>query len=225
MRVNIKIFLFLVLFACKPNLSFEKDEAIRVTDTVKVLVEARKNVLYNNKTLEGIDTLEVKLQNEDYHLELFYSYHALVFGYLFLNNIEKADSIWNIIIEDNLSSDQKFLWLGDGYMIHLESKRYLVALSFLEQIYQHPSSQMSAPVQKTFYNYEKWRVYSTINECDSARLYLELYIISLSEAEDAYKLQNVDSLKLNYLKNQLNWECPLTDSIGESIWRTVPWSW
>src|SRR5690554_2454958 len=142
MKSKLIYLLFIMLFGCSPYLKDKANEQTRLTDTSEVLIQAQKNILYKNKTAEGIDTLEIKLLGRDYDSQLFDSYHALIFGYLYLSQIEKADSVWNLINRSKLSPDEEILWLGDAYMISLETNRFQDAFSYLSKIYKHPSSQM-----------------------------------------------------------------------------------
>lgn len=222
--------IFFILFGlCGCELGLEKQNRIRgklqLTDTSEVLIQAQKNILYKNKNRQGVDTLEVKLLEQDYDSDLFYSYHTLIVGYLFLDQVEKADSIWSIIKGNNLSSDEEILYFSDAYMINILMKNYEDALIYLPKIHQHKGSKTELSVQKVYYNYEKWFIYSELKECDSARYYLDSYITSLKKSDRAKGILDVDSIKLFYIENQLDRECPLVDSIGKSIMRIVPYSW
>lgn len=230
MMYKLNLLIFFILFGLSGcELVLEKqnkiDGKLQLTDTSEVLIQAQKNILYKNKNSQGVDTLELKLLGQDYDPSLFYSYHTLIVGYLFLDQIEKADSVWGLIKENNLSSDEEILYFSDAYMINLLMKQYKAALFYLPKIHQHKASKTELSVQKAYYNYEKWFIYSELKQCDSARYYLDSYITSLKKSDRARGIQDVDSFKLDYIENQLERECPLVDSIGKSIMRIVPYSW
>lgn len=196
-----------------------------VTDSSQVLSSAKYNVLSNIKIDQGVDTLEKVLRHQDYKPQLFDSFHTLTYAYIYLSSIEKADSVFNLIKREGLNENQDILWLCDAYLINIERGRYDKALTNLNQIYHHSLSKTSLKNRTSYFFYEKWYLYSQIKECDSAKYYLNSYILTLKTNPANAEIQNIDTVKMKHFENISKQDCPLVDSASQQIRRIIPYSW
>lgn len=212
--------LILLSFGCSTNekesenmssksfVSVEKSEALQI---------AYDDVFRDRNYSRARDTLDYYLSDLEYDSSLFDAYYALTFSYLNLLNFQKADSVNKLIDRTTLTSMEDLQWIENAFELSLHSGEYDQALKYNNEIYDHTGSKQPVWLDKYFFIYNKWLIFSLKEECDSAKGYLGAYIAALEKLDQVREWQGIDSTKMEYFENQYKSSCPLIDSVGLNL--------
>jgi hypothetical protein len=182
-------------------------------ENIGSMLSSSYNDIYLLQDVEGgIENIEKYLYQTDFDTSYFEPFNALIAGYTYLREFEKADSLLALINRDSLSQKQDLYWIENSYNLAVVSKGSNLALAPLDNSHGHPADRAEPFIANYGNGLLKWHIQTQLENWDSSHFYYSELVESIRDSSDLKDFTALGEQDLNILESYLSGDLAHPDS-------------
>jgi hypothetical protein len=177
-----------------------------------MLISSYNDIFLLQDVVGGVENIEKYLYQTDFDTSYFEPFNALIIGYTYIGDFEKADSLLALINRDSLSQKQDLYWIEHSYNLAVVSEGYNLTLEPLGNSHRHPADITNSFIADYSNDLSKWHTHTQLQNWDSSHFYYTELIESLRDSSDLKDFTALGEQDLNILESYLSGNLAHPDS-------------